>query len=138
MLFALIHAKPCNKKGWPGMLLEPLLNRVEIEPAQTGFQSLLAKLVTDIALPLTGRAIRYACRLAFPASKGLKGDALKAWHSEHSWAPNQLRHAMATEVRKSDGLEAASVLLGHSGLVITQTYAEQDKAKAIEVIARVG
>jgi integrase/YHS domain-containing protein len=85
-----------------------------------------------------GQAIRYACRLAFPAPKDLKGDALKAWHSEHLWAPNQLRHAMATEVRKSDGLEAASVLLGHSGLVITQTYAEQDKAKAIEVIARIG
>ena len=85
-----------------------------------------------------GRAISYACRLAFPAPKGLKVDALKAWHSEHLWAPNQLRHAMATEVRKSDGLEAASVLLGHSGLVITQTYAEQDKAKAIEVIARIG
>jgi integrase len=85
-----------------------------------------------------GRAISYACRLAFPAPKGLEGDALKAWHSEHLWAPNQLRHAMATEVRKSDGLEAASVLLGHSGLVITQTYAEQDRAKAIEVIARLG
>lgn len=85
-----------------------------------------------------GQAIRYACRLAFPAPKELKGESLRKWRAEHSWAPNQLRHAMATEVRKSDGLEAASVLLGHSGLVITQTYAEQDKAKAIEVIARVG
>ena len=85
-----------------------------------------------------GQSIRYACRLAFPAPKGAKGESLRKWRAGHQWAPNQLRHAMATEVRKSDGLEAASVLLGHSGLVITQTYADQDREKAIEVIARVG
>jgi integrase/YHS domain-containing protein len=85
-----------------------------------------------------GRAIIYACRKAFPAPKGLKGDALKAWHAKHQWSPNQLRHTFATKIRKSHGLEAASVLLGHSGLVITETYAEQDQAKAIEVISRVG
>ncbi len=85
-----------------------------------------------------GRSIKYGCRLAFPAPEGFKGEALKRWRSEHQWAPNQLRHAMASEIRKRAGLEAASVLLGHSGLAITQTYAEQDREKAMEVIARLG
>ena len=85
-----------------------------------------------------GRSIRYACRLAFPAPQGLKGEALKTWRREHTWAPNQLRHALATAVRRSDGIEAASVILGHSSLAITQTYAEQDRNSAIEVVGRVG
>jgi hypothetical protein len=41
-------------------------------------------------------------------------------------------------IRKEFGLEAASVILGHSGLAITQTYAEQDTKKAIEVAAMIG
>ena len=85
-----------------------------------------------------GRSIRYGCRLAFPAPEGFKGEALRSWRSGHKWAPNQLRHVLATEVRRSDGLEAASVILGHSSLAITQTYAEQDRSNAIEVVGRVG
>ncbi len=85
-----------------------------------------------------GRSIKYACRLAFPAPENLKGEALKKWRSCHQWSPNQLRHALATAVRRSDGIEAASVILGHSSLAITQTYAEQDRSNAIAVVGRVG
>ncbi len=85
-----------------------------------------------------GRSIKYGCRLAFPAPEGLKGEALKKWRREKQWAPNQLRHALATAVRRTDGIEAASVILGHSSLAITQTYAEQDRSNAIQVVGRVG
>lgn len=54
------------------------------------------------------------------------------------WAPNQLRHLAATNIRKQFGLEAASVLLGHAELSVTQVYAEQDKTKAVSVARQVG
>jgi len=69
-----------------------------------------------------GGAIRYACQKA-----GIK-----------TWAPNRLRHSLPTSVRKSDGLEAAAVILGHSEVGVTQIYAEADRAKAIEVVRRIG
>ncbi len=86
------------------------------------------------------KAVRYACLKAFPVPKQLKGDvkAVKKWQADNTWSPNQLRHSMATQVRKTDGLEAASILLGHSGLAITQCYAEQDREQAIAVVARIG
>jgi hypothetical protein len=48
---------------------------------------------------------------------------------------------MATNVRKADGkkgLEAASILLGHSDVEITKVYAEADRELAIKVIKRIG
>jgi integrase len=54
------------------------------------------------------------------------------------WAPNQLRHAAATRVRKELGLEAAQVLLGHARADVTQVYAERDNALAREVALRLG
>ena len=54
------------------------------------------------------------------------------------WHPNQLRHSAATEIRRQFGLEAAQVILGHSGADITQVYAEKDASKAIEVARRIG
>ena len=68
------------------------------------------------------RAIRYACgRAKIPV-----------------WSPNQLRHNAATDIRKEFGLDAASVILGHSEVGVTQVYAEQDRSKAIEVAKRIG
>ncbi len=84
------------------------------------------------------RAIRYACKKAWPAPKGLDRDQARQWENDHCWAPNQLRHSLATLVRKSDGLEAASILLGHSQLGVTQVYAQADQQKAIEVVRRIG
>lgn len=64
-----------------------------------------------------GHAIRYACQRA----------------GVPSWAPNQLRHTAGTAIRKEYGLEGAQVTLGHSSADITQTYAERDAARAIEI-----
>jgi integrase len=41
-----------------------------------------------------------------------------------AWSPNQLRHNAATFIRKTYGIEAAQVMLGHSKADTTQIYAE--------------
>ncbi len=69
-----------------------------------------------------GRAIRRAAILADVAP----------------WSPHRLRHSFATEVRKSHGLEAVQVALGHSKADISQIYAERDFALAARVAADVG
>ena len=53
-------------------------------------------------------------------------------------APNQLRHTAATEIRRLHGIEAASILLGHRGVTVTQVYAERDEARAVNVAAECG
>jgi site-specific recombinase XerC len=50
----------------------------------------------------------------------------------------QLRHTVATKIRRKYGLEAAQVVLGHSMANVTQIYAERDLAKAAAVIREVG
>ena len=60
------------------------------------------------------------------------------WREKHCWSPNQLRHAFATEVRKSKGLEAAQVALGHARADVTEIYAERDLSLAVEVAKAVG
>jgi integrase len=54
------------------------------------------------------------------------------------WAPIQLRHTFATEVREDHGLEAAQVLLGHSRADVTQIYAERNEALAVKIAAQIG
>ena len=94
------------------------------------------------------RAIRYACDRAFrhlqlgsvrkrhlTAEQAME---LRAWQTAHHWAPNQLRHAAATQVRREFGLEAAQIVLGHSKADVTQVYAERDVAKGVEVAKRIG
>ena len=94
------------------------------------------------------RAIHNACDKAFPHPEldGIREPMLnkeqklelKAWRKSHRWAPNQLRHAAATEVRREFGLEAAQIVLGHSKADVTQVYAERDLAKGLEVAKRIG
>ena len=55
-----------------------------------------------------------------------------------SWAPNQLRHNAATEIRKTHGIDVARAVLGHSSMDVTEIYAEQDFDKARAVIAEIG
>jgi integrase len=75
------------------------------------------------------RAIHRGCDRAFPmlglqdaiVSKLPKEqlELLRSWQSEHRWAPNQLRHAAATEVRREFGLvvdEEGVVVVGHTRL----------------------
>ena len=69
-----------------------------------------------------GKAIAFACKQAkIPI-----------------WAPNQLRHSAATKIRESEGIEGASVILGHKSLDVTQVYAEKSKKLAINVAVKHG
>ena len=54
------------------------------------------------------------------------------------WSPNQLRHTYATAIRKTHGLEAAQVVLGHSSPNMTLTYAQRDLNAAVRIAAEVG
>ncbi len=54
------------------------------------------------------------------------------------WHPHQLRHNFATAVRKQYGIEVARILLGHRSAVVTEIYAEADRTKAREIMAKIG
>lgn len=54
------------------------------------------------------------------------------------WSPNRLRHTFATQVRKSYGLEAVQVCLGHARADVSQVYAERDATLAARVAREVG
>lgn len=86
------------------------------------------------------RAIQSACDIAFPAPEDVVADkdALAAWRNKHRWAPHQLRHTMATKVRKEFDLEAAKAVLGHSATNVTGIYAEVDRQRAVEVARKIG
>lgn len=75
-------------------------------------------------------AIRQVCSKIFPEPEGLEGRDLMLWRKANWFAPNQLRHNRATEIRAELGLEAASAALGHSSQQITLTYAEKNEALA--------
>jgi integrase len=55
-----------------------------------------------------------------------------------TWNPNQLRHRLATEVRKRYGVEAAQVLLGHERADVTQVYAERNMGLAERIAGEIG
>jgi len=54
------------------------------------------------------------------------------------WHPHQLRHTAATQLRKTHGLEAAQVVLGHKALSATQVYAEKSGELARRIMTLVG
>ena len=59
-------------------------------------------------------------------------------HDLPHWAPNQLRHAFATRVRREYDIDAAKTLLGHQSIGITEVYAEKDREKAIQIASMIG
>jgi integrase len=61
-----------------------------------------------------------------------------AWRKANRWHPHQLRHTVATVIRKQFGLDAAKVVLGHRCAAVTEIYTEMDQSKAIEVARQVG
>lgn len=86
-----------------------------------------------------GRKPRRAPGEAFTAGtygRSIKSACLRA--KVEPWSPNQLRHATATAVRKTFGLEAAQLVLGHSSADVTQIYAERDIEKGIEIARKIG
>jgi len=48
------------------------------------------------------------------------------------WAPNQLRHATASQLQAELGIEAVAAVLGHSKLDTSKVYAKHNLALAIE------
>jgi site-specific recombinase XerD len=63
---------------------------------------------------------------------------LRAWQKAHRWHPNQLRHSAATRLRREFGLDVAKAVLGHSSVMPTQVYAEQDQAAAADAMLKTG
>ena len=55
-----------------------------------------------------------------------------------TWAPNQLRHAVATEVAERFDEATAAALIGHSGMDTIKVYAEQAIGKAAAAAAEMG
>jgi integrase len=86
------------------------------------------------------RAISRACDKSFPAPKKIADDPAKcaAWQSEHRWAPNQLRHSAATDIRRQFGVEAAQHVLGHAKTDMTEIYAEKNLETAARVARAIG
>ena len=54
------------------------------------------------------------------------------------WSPNQIRHTVASEIRRQFGLDAAQVILGHATADTTELYAQQDRRLATLVAMKVG
>lgn len=54
------------------------------------------------------------------------------------WSPNRLRHNAGSRARKEAGLETAQVVLGHAKADVTQVYAERDRERAMQYMARFG
>lgn len=52
--------------------------------------------------------------------------------------PYQLRHARATHIRATHGLEVSQLLLGHARCDVTQVYAQRDFLRLIEVAKETG
>ncbi len=51
------------------------------------------------------------------------------------WHPNQLRHNCATALRKTLGIEAAQIMLGHARVDTTEIYAERNQEAARKIAA---
>jgi integrase len=54
------------------------------------------------------------------------------------WHPHQLRHTVATEIRRKYGIETARIILGHKSLQATEIYAEGNRDAAKKVMGEIG
>ena len=84
------------------------------------------------------RAITRACDCADEKARSELDELHDAERIVPHWSPHQLRHNFATMVRKQFGIEAARILLGHRSVAVSELYAEVDRAKVREVVARIG
>jgi integrase len=83
------------------------------------------------------RAITRACDKANAQRKTESADESEVRAVPH-WHPHRLRHTAATALRKTHGIEAAQVILGHKTLDVTELYAEQNVEQAMRIMAQVG
>ena len=54
------------------------------------------------------------------------------------WSPNRLRHSAATEIEELFTLEDSQAVLGHSNPNTTRRYSEAQKARAAEIMKKLG
>jgi integrase len=88
-----------------------------------------------------------SCPTCKRMEQGKKKESRKDWlkrvrecsaFQAFAWHPNQLRHSVATKIRKAAGLDAARAVLGHRSPAITEVYAELDVGTAAEIVKRLG
>ncbi len=84
------------------------------------------------------RAIARAVRKANAERKAQSVADGVEWAPIPHWHPHQIRHTVATELRRTHGLEVARTLLGHSTITMAQHYAEADNRRALAVAREVG
>lgn len=77
---------------------------------------------------------RAITRAVSRVNRGIVGDAKRL----DAWSPGRIRHTTATAVRAKFGREAAAEYLGHSGLEMIDTYAEQAIETAVRIAAEMG
>ena len=68
------------------------------------------------------QAVQYACRKV----------SIPPCH------PHQLKHSAGTAIRKAEGIEVARIILGHRSAAITETYAELDHGRTLQVMQKIG
>ena len=84
------------------------------------------------------RAVQYAisacnkARRAEAKAAGVEPDLVP------KWTPYQMRHTIATKVRKEMGYECAGAALGHTNMSATAIYAERNQGLADEAAKRFG
>jgi integrase len=97
------------------------------------------------------KAVMYGCEKAFgmpqeikwtrkdtAEQRKVKAAKRREWYAENAWHPHQVRHRMATDLRKVGGKETAKIVLGHTDDDTTEIYALPDVEKARAVMERVG
>jgi integrase len=86
------------------------------------------------------RALRWETPAEWQTRLGKEGwQKLVAWRESHRWHPHQLRHNMATRVRRDFGIDLAQIVLGHQlESQVTEVYAEVNTSRADEVLAKIG
>ena len=63
---------------------------------------------------------------------------LDQWVAINRWNPGQLRHARATHLRRTHGIEAARLALGHADAGVTHIYAERDIEAMVRIARETG
>lgn len=84
-----------------------------------------AKKKTDRENYLTGS---YSVTVRKGSARAVKNDAI-----EKAWSPNQLRHAIATDIRRVLSRDKAQSYLGHTSIDTTGIYADRTREEIAEI-----
>lgn len=135
--------KGCSREIYLGpkaqMLLQPILNRA----------SAAASTPDANASATAGNVDRagFTAHVLFTTARGHPWKPTSLYmavfnacrkHDLEHWHPSQIRHSVATQLRREFGLEHAQAVLGHADIETTQIYAEKSSALASEAMLRIG